>query len=106
MAITLNKKKTVKSRDNFICRACGFGGSENFSGFLDLDHIIPRSAGGSDDLENLQCLCKVCNGEKGDNTKEFKIRFETVKEEIWARNQKIVRRAFEVNNMRILNKLC
>lgn len=105
MAITSNKKKIVKSRDNFICRACGFGGSENFSGFLDLDHIIPRSQGGSDDVTNLQCLCKVCNGEKGDNTKEFEIRTVVVEETIWARNQKVIRRAFEVNNMRILQKL-
>ena len=31
------------------------------------DHIFPRSAGGSDDLHNLQTMCAVCNNKKADN---------------------------------------
>lgn len=30
------------------------------------DHIVPRSRGGQDVLENLQTLCTECNGKKGD----------------------------------------
>ena len=40
---------------------------------LEVDHIIPRSAGGTDHLENLQLLCGHCNRIKGDRTQEYLI---------------------------------
>ena len=36
--------------------------------FIDLDHIVPVSKGGSDELDNLQLLCRKCNGKKSDKT--------------------------------------
>ncbi len=30
----------------------------------DVDHIVPRSQGGSEDPENLQALCKSCHSKK------------------------------------------
>jgi len=32
---------------------------------LDVDHILPRSEGGTDDPDNLQALCWRCNQDKG-----------------------------------------
>jgi 5-methylcytosine-specific restriction endonuclease McrA len=32
---------------------------------LEVDHIVPRIAGGTSDIENLQALCTQCNARKG-----------------------------------------
>jgi 5-methylcytosine-specific restriction endonuclease McrA len=37
---------------------------------LDIDHIMPRSAGGSSRLENLQFLCRSCHVKKTDEDEE------------------------------------
>lgn len=34
---------------------------------VDIDHIIPRSWGGRDNRNNLQCMCKWCNRSKGND---------------------------------------
>lgn len=35
---------------------------------MTIDHITPRSKGGTDDADNLQLLCGACNSTKGDRT--------------------------------------
>lgn len=47
-------------RDGYTCAECG--AFEN----LTIDHIMPISKGGSDDLDNLRFLCRGCNSKKGD----------------------------------------
>ena len=37
---------------------------------MTIDHIIPRSRGGTDDSDNLQLLCGACNSTKGNRTQE------------------------------------
>ena len=38
---------------------------------LTIDHIIPKSTGGTDHIENLQLLCAACNSTKGNGTQEY-----------------------------------
>ena len=56
-----SKRQAVLTRDNHRCRACGF--SDDLT--MEIDHVKPRSLGGSDDLDNLQALCSFCNNTKG-----------------------------------------
>lgn len=45
------------------CEACGISSEVRA---LQVDHIVPRSRGGSNDLSNLQALCSLCNQQKLD----------------------------------------
>jgi ATP adenylyltransferase len=52
----------ILKRAAFRCELCGVSADERA---LDVDHIVPRVAGGTDDPENLQALCWLCNTNKG-----------------------------------------
>jgi hypothetical protein len=49
----------VFERDDFRCVSCGKSASDG--AILHVDHIIPRSKGGEDAMENYQTLCHLCN---------------------------------------------
>lgn len=49
----------VLKRDNFRCQLCGRTSQDGVK--LEIDHIIPISKGGTDDISNLQTLCFDCN---------------------------------------------
>ena len=55
----------VLYRDGGACVKCKSAES------LTMDHIIPVKLGGSDDIENLQTLCKPCNSSKGAKPSNF-----------------------------------
>jgi diadenosine tetraphosphate (Ap4A) HIT family hydrolase len=52
----------VLKKAGFRCELCGVSADERS---LEVDHILPRRHGGSDDRANLQALCYKCNANKG-----------------------------------------
>ena len=55
-------RKTVIERDKGLCQQCQRDG--RLTGGTDCDHIIPKARGGTDDLDNLELLCKTCHTRK------------------------------------------
>ena len=53
-----NIRHEVFKKDNYRCVECSTTKDKNT---LHIDHIIPISRGGSDELDNLQTLCETCN---------------------------------------------
>lgn len=52
-------RQSIKEHWDYKCAYCK--SKEN----LTLDHITPRSKGGTDRITNLICACKECNNSKG-----------------------------------------
>ncbi len=61
VTVKLNRRN-IFARDHNRCQYCGrrFATSE-----LSLDHVIPRSRGGTTSWENMVCACMQCNVRKG-----------------------------------------
>jgi 5-methylcytosine-specific restriction endonuclease McrA len=55
-------RRAVFARDGWTCQYCGSRSS------LTVDHVIPRSKGGTSDWENIVASCAPCNRRKGDMT--------------------------------------
>jgi len=51
----------VLKRAKFKCELCGISAEDKS---LEVDHIVPKSLGGKDDLSNYQALCYTCNAQK------------------------------------------
>jgi hypothetical protein len=56
-------KYRVLTRARGRCECCG---AHEHQRALEVDHIIPKNQGGSDDISNLQALCFRCNAGKRD----------------------------------------
>ena len=59
----LKLRFSVLARDNFRYMYCGLTPQDNVK--LQIDHIIPKIKGGSDDMGNLITACQYCNVGKG-----------------------------------------
>lgn len=86
-SLSPSKRWRVYVRDRFTCQACGqifplptrnlgpgyvipgpvYRNKKGEQKRLDLvvDHVIPVHHGGTNEIENLQALCSLCNGRKG-----------------------------------------
>ena len=62
-AVAGSLRYEVLRRAGARCELCGISSKDMQ---IDVDHIIPRAKGGSNDLSNLQALCRTCNAQKRD----------------------------------------
>ena len=60
-------KLQILERAKMRCELCGISNEKKA---LEVDHILPRTLGGTDDLWNLQALCYSCNAMKSNRSKE------------------------------------
>jgi 5-methylcytosine-specific restriction endonuclease McrA len=70
-------RRRVMAEGGYRCEKCGLVGREirhrgghgyptAIDGvYLSIDHVIPRSSGGTSDRSNLRVLCVLCNTKKG-----------------------------------------
>ena len=56
--------KARTSRGAYRCACCGMEAASRIP--FQVDHILPMNKGGKSVPENLQILCRSCNGRKGD----------------------------------------
>jgi len=61
------QRKRIMERDGYKCVHCGADEG------LSIDHIIPRTKGGSNKDDNLQVLCATCNSSKGNQVTESNV---------------------------------
>jgi len=55
-------RREVLRRDNHTCQYCGSRRN------LTLDHVVPKSKGGTHSWDNIVTACSPCNSRKGDRT--------------------------------------
>lgn len=60
----------VYARDDYKCHYCNARDSDVDVHFT-IDHVIPRSQGGGEDLDNLVCCCDIDNRAKLNNPEQF-----------------------------------
>jgi 5-methylcytosine-specific restriction endonuclease McrA len=65
-AVTFSRRNVAK-RDHYTCQYCGAQpGGESIT----IDHVLPRSQGGTSSWTNCVAACEACNARKADRTPE------------------------------------
>lgn len=57
----MRNRDLVRERDAGVCQICG----RPIEGHGTIDHIVPKSKGGTNELSNLQLAHERCNQRKG-----------------------------------------
>jgi len=60
MSISHELKQAIRERAKYICEYCHSPERLSANRFT-VDHVIPKSLGGSDELDNLALACRRCN---------------------------------------------
>lgn len=53
------RREATFGRDHYLCQACRRAGRITLAAAC--DHIVPKAQGGSDEMSNLQALCRQCH---------------------------------------------
>ena len=64
MTVSVAARQFVRDRAGGLCEYCHADERWQFVRFT-IDHVVPQSAGGTDDLENLALACRNCNERRG-----------------------------------------
>jgi hypothetical protein len=70
MTLSPATRKQVRARASYLCEYC-HALEEASAAQFEIDHIHPRSLGGSNDLENLALACQRCNAYRYNFTQGF-----------------------------------
>ena len=57
-------EKAKDANGNYRCACCGVTDKSRI--YFQVDHVVPMNSGGKSVADNLQILCRQCNGTKGD----------------------------------------
>jgi hypothetical protein len=60
MSISDESKQLIRERAKYLCEYCHSSELLSANRFT-IDHLVPRSLGGSDDVDNLALACRRCN---------------------------------------------
>ena len=55
-------RRAILERDGYVCQPCL--DKMRITPASEVDHIIPKAKGGTDDPDNLQAICEICHREK------------------------------------------
>lgn len=64
MAVSALSRRVVRDRAQLRCEYCHADERWQFIRFT-IDHILPQSVGGSDNVDNLALACRNCNERRG-----------------------------------------
>lgn len=67
MAVSASNRRVVRERAQLHCEYCHADERWQFIRFT-IDHVLPQSAGGSDDVDNLALACRNCNERRGNRS--------------------------------------
>jgi HNH endonuclease len=67
MAVSAVSRRLVRERAQRRCEYCHADERWQFIRFT-IDHVLPQSAGGSDDTDNLALACRNCNERRGNRS--------------------------------------
>jgi len=83
-------------------RKCSYCGAIDIR--LEIDHIIPKSSGGTDAVSNLTICCRSCNEKKGNNTLQDFLKNSEQTKQIIAKSKRPLKDAAAVNTSRLAIK--